>query len=80
MKLVVPRRAGEVKITAAVVLHRVGYTGKEKRGQDRGVLEVDYGFDAQVIGVGRPRDDEISQLSVGAAEAETTEIRVLGGQ
>lgn len=40
------------------------------------MLEVDYADDAQVIRVGLPENDEISQLGVKMADTETTEIRV----
>ena len=42
-----------------VVLEAVGYTGKEKRGQDGGVLRVEQA-DNLPVRVGRPRNDDIA--------------------
>ena len=57
-----------------IVLEAVGYAGKEKRGQDGGVLPVEQADDLSVnVRVERPRNDDIARLEVRMADAEMAE-------
>lgn len=55
-----------------VVLEALGYAGKEKQGQDGGVLPVEQADDLPA-GVGRPPNDDIALLEVWMADAEMAE-------
>lgn len=55
-----------------MVLETLGYSCKEKGGQDGGVLPVEQADDLPAR-VGRPPNDDIALLEVWMADAETTE-------
>jgi hypothetical protein len=58
-----------------VLLEALGYAGKEKRGQDGGVLPVEQADDWPARGAGRPPNDDIAILGVWMADAEMAEGR-----
>jgi len=60
-----------------VVLEELGYAGKEKQGQDGGMLTVEQA-DNLPARVGRPPNDDIALLEVWMANAEMTEGGSLG--
>ena len=62
-----------------VVLETLGYAGKEKHGEDGGVLPVKQADDLPAR-VGRPPNDNITLLEVWMADAEMTEGGVPGDE
>jgi hypothetical protein len=62
-----------------VVLEVMGYAGKEKRGQDGGVLPAEQA-DNLPARVGRPPNDDIALLEVWMTDAEMTEGGVHRGE
>ena len=66
------RRRHRSRDRIIVILEALGYAGKEKRGQDGGVLPVEQVNDSPAR-VGQPPNDDIALLGVWMADAETTE-------
>ena len=60
-----------------MVLEALGYTGKEKQGQDGGVLPVEQANDLPAR-VRRPPDDNITRLEIWMANAEVRKCKECG--